>query len=335
MTEASRKRGAPKKQTPIEAFELNMADAVWMVELAEALDNQRTKRTYRQTRERVGEALRIPKADWDAIEVVESDDFFVIIKRNSDISRESLQDRTVLLRHAVVAACAAAETYFADKVTDLVRPQLRAVNTARSDLPRRLREINLSVGDVVDLDHDYRRLRRGLAERVVLPHIQTKASVDPAALGELLSLAAVKNFFGSVDHHAGWEKGRCHSRMTDIAQRRNVIAHTGDRKGRGRNSLGIDETRSITDDLTTIIHAAEKILTPEETGPRPPERSTAVYTALVRCADPVSAAELAELSGAPRNTVAGLLAAWTADGFADDRFPGVVRVARGRYRYEP
>ena len=200
MAGKTSRQGAPRKQSPLEAFELSLDDAVWMVELAEALGNQRQKRTYRQTRERLGEALRLPRGDWDAIDVVESDDFFVIIKRGSDITRESLEDRTVLLRHAVVAACAATETYFADKVTELVRPSLWSVNTATTPLPRHLREIPLTVGDMVDIDHKFEKRRRGLTETVVVPFIQLKASVDPAGLGQILALTSVRSFFTTVDN---------------------------------------------------------------------------------------------------------------------------------------
>jgi len=318
----------------LEAFELSIGDAVWMIELAEALDNQRKKRLYRQTRERLGEALRMPRGDWDSIDVVESDDFFIVIKPGADITRKSLEDRSALLRHAVVAACAATETYFADKITELVRPSLWSVNTATTPLPRNLREIPLTVGDMVDIDHSFEKRRRGLTETVVVPFIQLKASVDPTGLGQILALTPVKSFFTTVDRHLDWERGYCQTRMSAIAKRRNVIAHTGDRQGRGRNTLSIEETRDMTDDLTAIVHAAERILTPQPT-PKRPDRSVEVHAALVTCSEPVTAADLAELCGAPRPTVATLLSRWSAADFNDDRFPGVVRISRGRYLFQP
>ena len=122
--------------------------------------------------------------------------------------------------------------------------------------------------------------------------------------------------------------------MSAIAKRRNVIAHTGDRKGRGRNTLSIEETRAITDDLTAIVHAAENILTPPP-APKRPDRSVEVHAALKTCSEPVTAAELADLCGAPKPSVAALLSKWSADNFNDDRFPGVERVSRGRYLYQP
>jgi hypothetical protein len=335
MADTAPARKMPKKPTPIEAFELNMADAVWMVDLAEALDNRRKRSPYKPTREKLGQALKLSKADQDGMDILESDDFVVIIKRGSDVTRESLEDRTVLLRHAVVAACAATETYFADKLLEIVRPMLRTNHTASGELPPRLRNITLTLGALVDIDHRYTYRRRGLTETIVAPFIEERASVDPSVLGELFSLAGHRNVFKTIEQSLGWDKGWCERRMTEITKRRNVIAHTGDRKGRGRNTLEPDETRSMTDDLIAIVHEADKILTPAPKEPRRPERSEAVYLALTRCAEPVTAAELAELSGAPRTTVAGLLSTWCVDQDEEARFPHVERVARGLYRYNP
>lgn len=325
-------RAAP---SPLAVFETNMADAVWMIDLAEALANQRVKGIYSSTRDRLGDALRMSQAERAAIDVAESDDFYIIIKRNSSMTRDRLQDRTVLLRHAVVAACAATETYFADKVLEVVRPMLRTDKTASGDLPPRLRGITLSIGDLVDIDHRYTYRRRGLTETIIGPFIQERASVDPGALGEVLALAGHKGVFKAIDAELGWTKGTCEARMTAIAKRRNLIAHTGDRKGRGRSSLSSDEARSMADDLTAIVHRAELILTPVPSTTRRVDRSESVYAALTRCSGAVTAAELAELADAPRNTVATLLAKWSKDEDDDARFPHVERVDRGRYLYNP
>lgn len=335
MADTAPARSMPKKPTPLEAFELNMGDAVWMTDLAEALANQRTKGIYSSTRERLGDALRLSQADRAAMDVAESDDFYVIIKRGSTMSRDRLQDRTALLRHAVVAACAATETYFADKLIALVRPMLRTANTATNPLPRALRELPLTLGDLVDLDHNYQRTRHGLSEKILVPHIQRQSSVEPDGLVKVLALAGQAKLFTAIDAELGWEKGTCNPRMSAIAKRRNVIAHTGDRKGRGRNTLTTVDTRAMTDDLTAIVHAADKILSPAPPMPRRPDRSEAVYTALTRCPEPITAGELAELAGAPKTTIAALLSKWCNEQDDDAPFPHVERVERGKYLYNP
>ncbi len=323
------RRRPPRKPTPMGAFDLNMGDAVWMIELAEALANQRSRGIYSGTRESLGTALRMTKKVQDGFEVMESDDFFVIIKPGSDVTLESLQDRTALLRHAIVAACAATETYFADRIIELVRPQLRAHRTRNGALPPRLRSIQLTVGEAIELDHQYKN-RRGLTERVVAPYIRERASVDPGALGEALSVAGHKGVFARIDAALEWPKGRCEKRMTEVANRRNVIAHTGDRAGRGRSPLSVDEARGITDDLTAIVHAAESLLAPPRTSASRVDHRPQLYDALVRQAEPVDAPFLAEVTGIPKPTVSRLLNQWSKDDHEDSTYPGVIRVSRGR-----
>jgi hypothetical protein len=331
---SSTRRRPPPKPTPMEAFDLNMSDAIWMIELAEALDNQRPKGVYSNTRESLGTALRMTKSERDGFEVTESADFFVIIKPGSAMSRDSLQDRTALLRHAIVAACAATETFFADLIVDLVRPQLHAHRTRHTTLPRKLRDVTLTVGDAVDLDHRYKS-RRGLTEQVVGPYIRDKASVHPDSLGPLLQLAGHSDALKRIDRELQHEKGWSYQRMSEIAQRRNRIAHTGDRQGRGRKHLSAEEARSITDDLTAIVRAAEALLVPQRSTSTRVDHRPQLYDALVRQSEPVDAPFLAELTGIPKLTVSRFLNQWSKDDHDDSTYPGVIRVSRGRYLYVP
>ncbi len=87
-------RKLPKKPTPLEPFELNMAAAVRMVDLAEPLANQRSKGIYSSTGERLGDALRLTQAERSEIDVAESDDFYIIIKRGSTLGLRDAESGT-------------------------------------------------------------------------------------------------------------------------------------------------------------------------------------------------------------------------------------------------
>mgnify|MGYP002682787793 CR=1 FL=1 len=56
-----------------------------------------------QLREKIGAALHVPQRKWDALDCVESDDIFVVIKPGASIERGHVADLSPLLRQAIVA----------------------------------------------------------------------------------------------------------------------------------------------------------------------------------------------------------------------------------------
>src|SRR5688500_6041966 len=131
-----------RKLTPREAFDDNMMDAELLVKVARALQNRRKRRIRAELRERVGTALRIQKKRWSEIECVESDDVFVVFKPSAGTRPDDIADLRPLLRQAVVAACAAAETFVADRVDQKLGKTLMS-----RDKPARLLDVNLRVED--------------------------------------------------------------------------------------------------------------------------------------------------------------------------------------------
>lgn len=71
-------------------------------------------------RERLGDALSLPQKYWDELECLENDRVFVTFKPGHATLREKLQEPNLrpLLRQALVAACAAIETFCADRVME-------------------------------------------------------------------------------------------------------------------------------------------------------------------------------------------------------------------------
>jgi hypothetical protein len=161
-----------------------------------------------------------------------------------------------LLRQALVAACAATETFIADKVIERAGVLLRASEEATPGM----RKIQLSVGDWLDIETRYERRRRGLREQVMVRYINEQASTAPSQLGALLALVGITKWADQVDHHRSVSKGASVAMLNRITERRNKIVQTGDRQGRGRASLTVDEVKASLADLESVVFAIEKIL---------------------------------------------------------------------------
>ena len=101
-------RGAP---SAFATFHDHIEDAQLLVDCARAFDNQRVRRARRELRERFGEALRVKRSDWDALDIVQSSSMAAVFLPASPLGRTRLADLRRLLRPAVVAAAAAVETH--------------------------------------------------------------------------------------------------------------------------------------------------------------------------------------------------------------------------------
>lgn len=245
--------GKPKP-TPLAAFEDNMADARGLVLLAEAATNLRVRRMRRELRERVGEAIRAPRKRWDDLDCVESGDLFIVVLPDSRVGRAQLQNQAPLLRQAIVAGCAATETFLADRVIERARRIVRA----NGDLGR-LTKIPMSVGDWGEVE-SYHYRRRGITECVIAPWVRERASTAPNIVGELLALVGVDEPHRKLDAARQVAKGTTKVDLERITERRNRIAHSGDRKGHGRASIGIDEVGDHLDRLESVVNAVENVL---------------------------------------------------------------------------
>jgi hypothetical protein len=244
------------KLTPFEAFQANMHDAYHLVRLAEGFTNQRVYRMRREFLERVGDAMKVPSRHRDLLDCLESTDVLVVFKPDSGLQRAHFSDHKPLLRQAMVAACAATETYLADKVIEQADVLLRA-NKSATD---KMRKVPLTVGDWLDIEVGYQRRRRGLRERVMVRHINEVASTAPNRVGELLSLVGVTNWTNKMDGFRKVPKGDSHALLARITQRRNKIVHTGDRHGRGRAPLTVADVKADLAALESVVEALEKML---------------------------------------------------------------------------
>ncbi len=244
-----------RKRTAAEAFELNMADADLLVSFAKGLSNQRQRKARTELRARLGAALRVPQKDQHLIDCVESDDAFVVIKPGSSWSREDLKDVRPLLRQALVAGCAATETYLADAAI----AKLGALTSRPDALPARLATLQVSVKQWLEIESIYTRRRWGL-HQIIAEQIRESASTSPSSYGVVLSTIGVADWSRKMDKSRRVPMGKTVEFLTRITDRRNKIAHQGDRSGQGRASLAVHEVEQDLRQLRSIVRATETIL---------------------------------------------------------------------------
>ena len=225
-------RGAP---SAFATFHDHIEDAQLLVDCARAFDNQRVRRARRELRERFGEALRVKRSDWDALDIVQSSSMAAVFLPASPLGRTRLADLRRLLRPAVVAAAAAVETYLADRVSEQLHHRLR-----RGDIPPRLSDFTITIADVLAIEEAYTRRMWGIRGHIEAA-VAREASADPTKIGRLLSLVDVRDWAKRVDTARGASAGATVSDLKELADRRNSIAHALDRDGRRQRSLSVEE----------------------------------------------------------------------------------------------
>jgi hypothetical protein len=242
--------------TPMEAFELNMADADLLVTFARGLDNKRQKRARVEFRSRIGDALRVPRRDQKKIDCIESADAVVVIKPNSNWSREILADVRPLLRQALVAACAATETYLAD----VASAQVGRLTEDAKDLPKRMGKIQLTVAEWVDIQAYYKQKKRVGLHRVIKEHIRAQASTSSSQYGQILSMVGVEKWHKKIDAARKVRPGDTVILLDRVTARRNKIAHEGDRRGQSRAQLTVEEVEEDLLAMRSIVAATGQVI---------------------------------------------------------------------------
>ena len=253
-----------RKPKSREAFDLNMNDAETLVSIAKLLENERINRMRAELRTRIGTALRIPRAKHSALECLENKQVFIAFKPGSAHLRGSLTHENLrpLLRQALVAGCAAVETYVADRTMELLGPVLRA-----KEKPPRLLELTMTVQQYLKVQ-SYQRQNWGLRD-LIEDQVLLKASTSPSSIGMLMSMVGVPKVWAAVDAKRGVVKGSSEKALETITLRRNRIAHSGDRQGRGRAPITVAEVERDLACLVEIVSALDQV-TGQNTAAKPP-----------------------------------------------------------------
>lgn len=149
----------PKKPKARDAFEDNLADAEKLLEIVRAVENRRTYKMRRERQERVGEALDVGKKERGDLDWIEGDEVYLVFKPGAQLGRDSFTELEMrpFLRQAVVAACAAVETFAADRAKERLSLVLDM-----DPLPPRLRDLPIPLEDWFRIEETYKRKRWGL-----------------------------------------------------------------------------------------------------------------------------------------------------------------------------
>lgn len=246
------------KPTAREAFDANMADAEMLVALAKMLQNKRQRRMRAELRERVGDALSIPKRRRAELECIENE-VFVAFKPGAAGLRAELNEIALrpLLRQAVVAACAAVETFVADRVMENLSRAMKM-----DPIPPRLLGLTMTVDDWMRIERTYTRKGFGIRQIVEL-EIRERSSPTPTVIGELFSMVGKKDIFKSIDIQRKLPKGTSADQLDVIRIRRNKIAHEGDRKGRSRAAISSIEVETYISQVLQIVEAMDRVTRPD------------------------------------------------------------------------
>ena len=249
---------ARSKPKPYQAFKDNMEDAEALLGYAVAFNNQRSRRMRKELRDRIGDALSIPQRQRDQLDCLQSKDVFMVFPPGGELSRDHFRDLRPLLRQSLVAACAALEAYVADKAMEFVGPAIRATSP-----PPRMRNIPLTVGRWIEIERTYER--PGWAMRdVVEEYVRETSSTAPNRIGEVLSAVGVKNWLKRMDLARELAPGTTEIELKALTDRRNRIAHTADRQGRGRAPLDVDEVIAHLVTINSVVDATENLLKDHE-----------------------------------------------------------------------
>jgi hypothetical protein len=246
----------PRKPTARQAFELNIADANMLVALAKLLQNQRSRKMRVELQRKIGSALGIAAKCQADLDCLQNDQVFVTFLPGHADWRGRLTEEKLrpLLRQALVAACAAVETFCADRVMELYPRALQ-------ERVSRLLLLPMTIGDWERIEASYTRERWGI-RKMVEEHIRVKASPAPAQIGELFALVGITGLFPKIDTYRKVGKGSSTEALDRIVNRRNVIAHTGDRKGRGRAVITVAEVEADLRCLKEIIEGLDSTTAP-------------------------------------------------------------------------
>jgi len=231
-----------------------MSDAETLVSVARLLDNDRTNRMRSELRARVGTALKLPQKEHDKLDCIQNDQVFItFLPGNADLKGQLSKERLrPLLRQAIVAGCAAVETYVSDRTMELLGPVLRS-----PEKPPRLLELTMTVQQYLKVQA-YQRKNWGLRD-LIEDQVAIKASANPSSVGQLFSMVGIGKLWGAVDAERKVTKGSSERELDAIRQRRDKIAHTGDRLGRGRAPILIDEVERDLGRLVEIVDAIHRV----------------------------------------------------------------------------
>jgi hypothetical protein len=115
----------------------------------------------------------------------------------------------------------------------------------------------MTVQDYLYIEQNYERRAWGLRQ-VIETKMRRRASPAPSQIVEMFGMIDEKGLFNRIDALRQTGRGESEEDLGRIVKRRNLIAHTGDRKGRGRASITIAEVESDLACVVSIVDALDR-----------------------------------------------------------------------------
>jgi len=210
-----------------------------------------------RSRAALGGALGIAKKRHGELDCIESEDIFAVFPPGSRLTPDAFGEIALrpLLRQALVAACAAVETFVGDRVMERFSAALSS-----DPRPKRLLQLPMTVGDWLEIDETYERPGWGL-RRVVQEEVRRRvASPAPSQIGIAFSLIGENDLWNRVDRERRVAQGASSEVLKRIYERRNLIAHQGDRKGHGRAAITAEEVEADLSCIVSIVDALDRVV---------------------------------------------------------------------------
>jgi hypothetical protein len=129
-----------------------------------------------------------------------------------------------LLRQAVVVSCSALESFLWDILRENALTVIRARGRKADDS---LKNITLTLDDYLSLDEYPDKDER--LRQIILRRFERGALYDLEKIDEIMGILNVKDFWKEVSTQTGFDPKEIRSRLNDLINRRNQIAHRADR----------------------------------------------------------------------------------------------------------
>lgn len=242
--------------SPLAAFEDNIQDAIILVNRAKFLSTIGMRKLQSARTELVCDFLKIPKRDRGDVLCLENDHLFFVIKKDVGFGLDEMKNADPLYRQAIVAGCAALESYVADIMIQHLdfALGLKEPSSKLTGMPITLREWH-------EIDSKYVQGIRGV-KKIIRENIKKSAGPSSASVGYIMSMMQLTGWSTKVDNERKLTNGVTTVAQLDmIANRRNVIAHSGDRGPRNTkapiDAKTVDEYLQI---IKSIVEALDKVI---------------------------------------------------------------------------
>lgn len=125
---------------------------------------------------------------------------------------------------------------------------------------RRLAGVSVNFGQVIDIDRGYER--RGWGHRqLVRDYLISQSSSSPSQIGKVFSTVGRSDVLKRVDSHRQVRKGTSYQQLEELTERRNKIAHAGDRSGRGHTQIDVVDVTTHLANAKSIVESLDAVLT--------------------------------------------------------------------------